>query len=171
MACAASPGGYPVGVVRRWLGLASLLSVMLLGLPSAEAQRPLPRTRIDLTVHQGDIRNVLRLFADVGNVNVVVGDDVSGTVSMRLRNAPWDAALRAILEAKGLDMEWDGEILRVERQTCEQIAPLRTRIVRLSHARAEEMAPLVRARLRSERGSVEVDERTNSLIVRDVDCP
>ena len=139
---------------------------------------------MDVSLHQADIRNVLRLFGEVGGVNIVYGDEVGGQVTLRLRGVPWDDALRAILEAKGLGMEWDGAILRVasretlareraariaDRQTCEETAPLRTRIVRLSYARAADVAAHVRARL-TPRGSVEVDERTNSLIVRDVDC-
>lgn len=140
---------------------------------------------MDVSLHQADIRNVLRLFAEVGDVNIVYGDEVFGTVSFRLRNARWDHALRAILHSKGLDMQWDGRILRVatfetlereraarlaDRETCEATAPLRTRILRLSHAQASAVAPIVRARLTA-RGRVEVDQRTNALIVTDVDCP
>ena len=135
-------------------------------------------------MHQADLRNVLRLFAEVGGINIVYGDEVGGQVTLRLRRVPWDDALRAILQARGLGMEWDGTILRVashetlareraaqigERRTCEETAPLRTRIVRLSYARAADVAEHVRARL-TPRGRVEIDERTNALIVRDVDC-
>ena len=128
---------------------------------------------------------MLRLFAEVGDVNIVYGEEIRGEVSFRFRNARWDDALRAILHSKGLGMEWDGRILRVasfetlereraarlaDRHTCEDTAPLRTRVLRLSHARAADVAPLIRARL-TPRGSVEVDERTNSVVVRDVACP
>lgn len=150
---------------------------------SAQA-RPLPTRKLDVSVHRADIRDVLRLFAEVGDVNVVYGEDVAGQVTFRLRDVRWDHALRAILQTRGLGMEWDGRILRVatietldrerasrvaERETCEETAPLHTRTLRLSHARASDVAPIVRARLTA-RGSVEVDERTNSLIVRDVAC-
>lgn len=161
-----------------------LLVTGLTSIASAQSQR-LPTRTMDVSLHQADIRNVLRLFAEVGDVNIVYGEDVSGTVSLRLRNARWDQALRAILASKGLDMQWDGRILRIatsetlereraarlaDRETCEATAPLRTRILRLSYAQAASVAPIVRARL-TERGRVEIDARTNSLIVTDVACP
>ncbi|MFW5921192.1 MAG: type IV pilus secretin PilQ, partial [Polyangiales bacterium] len=91
--------------------LALALAAACLGhASSAHADRPrtLPTTRIDLSVHEADIRNVLRLFAEVGDVDIVYGDGVTGTVTLRLRGVPWDRALAAILRTKGLDMQWDG---------------------------------------------------------------
>jgi type IV pilus assembly protein PilQ len=179
--------------MRRTLAIAGALSICLAAAPSAAeqgggvpARRALPTTRVDVSLHQADIQNVLRLFADIGRVNIVAGDEVTGTVTITLRGVRWDHALAAILRSKGLDMEWEDNVVRVvraealarERQAsvdaaarCRATAPLETRIIRVSHADAETVAALARASLRSDRGSVTVDPRTSSLIVRDVDCP
>jgi type IV pilus assembly protein PilQ len=165
-------------------GPASWLLAALLLVASLDAFAAPPGKRIDLEVHRADVRHVLRLLADVGGVNLVVGDDVSGEVTLRLRRVTWTAALDAVLFAKGLEVEWRGGIAHVaraevfaarrqreidRRQQCLDTAPLRTRILRPSYARAAEMAPLVRATL-TPRGTVHVDERTNTLVIRDVVC-
>ncbi len=172
---------------RVTIALATLsLVCLVVGAANAESRRSLPTRRVDVAFHQADIANVLRFFAEVGRINIVYGDDVDGTVTMQLKRVRWDRALRAILRTKGLDMAWEGNIIRVakagafarERQVvvdarhlCLSSSPLHTRIVRVSHARAEDVASLARATLQSERGSVTIDERTNSLIVRDTRCP
>ena len=129
-----------------------------------------------------DIHNILRLVADVGKVNIVAADDVSGTVTIRMRNVPWDQALDTILRAKGLGMVRRGNLIRVapqetlekEREAAiaakkqrEQLAPLETRLVPVSYATAEELSARIKELL-SDRGSVSVDARTNTLIVRDI---
>lgn len=138
--------------------------------------------RIDLDFKDADIHNILRLLAEVGGVNVVTADDVSGTVTIRMRNVPWDQALEVILQAKGLGMIRRGNLIRVapletlekerEARIAQQkqnvlLAPLETRIVPVSYAVAGELSPRV-SELLSERGNVSVDERTNVLIVRDI---
>jgi len=138
--------------------------------------------RIDLDFKDADIHNILRLLAEVGGVNVVTSDDVSGTVTIRMRNVPWDQALDVILQAKGLGMVRRGNLIRVapletlekEREAAiarqkqnQQLAPLETRLVPVSYATAEELQPRVQELL-SDRGNVSVDERTNVLIVRDI---
>ena len=138
--------------------------------------------RIDLDFKDADIHNILRLLAEVGGVNVVTSDDVGGTVTIRMRNVPWDQALDVVLQAKGLGMVRQGNLIRVaplaqleqEREAAiarqkqqEQLAPLETRLVPVSYATAQNLQPRVRELL-SERGSVSVDERTNMLIVRDI---
>jgi type II secretory pathway component HofQ len=69
--------------------------------------------RIDLDVKSADIHEVCRLLADVGKVNIVVADEVRGTVTLRLRNVPWDQALSTILRVKGFRAERDGNIITV----------------------------------------------------------
>ena len=69
--------------------------------------------RIDLDLKDADIHNVLRLLADVGQVNVVTADDVQGTVTIRMRNVPWDQALDVVLQSKGLGMVRAGNMMRV----------------------------------------------------------
>ena len=138
--------------------------------------------RIDLDFKDADIHNILRLIAEVGGVNVVTADDVSGSVTIRMRNVPWDQALDVILEAKGLGKIRRGNLIRVApletlekeleaaiaRQKLEtERAPLETRIVPVSYATAGNLSERVQELL-TERGNVSVDERTNVLIVRDV---
>ena len=69
--------------------------------------------RIDLDLKDADIHNVLRLLADVGRVNIVTADDVTGNVTIRMRNVPWDQALDVVLQAKGLGMVRQGNLIRV----------------------------------------------------------
>lgn len=137
--------------------------------------------RVDLDFRDADIQNILRLLGDVGRVNIVSSDDVSGSVTIRLRNVPWDQALEVILEAKGLGMVRRGNLIRVapadrlrqeredaiaEAQAARTLVPLETRLVPVSYARANELSARVQTML-SDRGLVNVDERTNVLIVSD----
>ncbi|MGB5811285.1 MAG: type IV pilus secretin PilQ, partial [Polyangiales bacterium] len=138
--------------------------------------------RIDLDFKDADIHNILRLLSEVGGVNVVTADNVGGTVTIRMRDVPWDQALDVVLQAKGLGMVRQGNLIRVaplaqleqEREAAiarkkqqEQLAPLETRLVPVSYAEAQNLQPRVRELL-SDRGSVSVDNRTNMLIVRDI---
>jgi type IV pilus assembly protein PilQ len=138
--------------------------------------------RIDLDLKDADIHNVLRLIGDVSRRNIVVADDVRGSVTIRLRNVPWDQALAVILQSKKLGMVEQGNLLRiapldtlqkereleVERRKMEmELAPIETRLIPVSYAEAGELKSRV-APLLSERGAITVDERTNTLIVRDV---
>ena len=138
--------------------------------------------RIDLDFKDADIHNILRLISDVGGVNIVTTDDVSGTVTIRMRNVPWDEALHVILQAKGLGMVRRDNLIRVaplatleqefeaelaRRRAQVQLAPLETRIVPVAYAKAEDMAARARDLL-SERGTVSVDSRTNVLIINDM---
>jgi type IV pilus assembly protein PilQ len=138
---------------------------------------------IDLDFKDADIHNILRLLAEVGGVNIVTSDDVSGSVTIRMRDVPWDQALDVILQAKGLGSEKKlGNLIRVAplevlekeremkiaKQKAEQeLAPLETRLVPVSYATAADVQPRIKEVL-SPRGNVSVDERTNVLIVRDV---
>ena len=137
--------------------------------------------RITLDFHDIEIRNLLRLIADVSKKNVVVADGVTGKVTVSLRNVPWDQALDIILKAKGLDKEELGNVIRVapfeviakEQQARADAAkaraplvPLKVRIIPVNFATASAVMPQVKDVL-SERGTVTVDERTNVLIVKD----
>ncbi len=138
--------------------------------------------RIDLDFKDADIHNILRLLSEVGGVNVVTADNVGGTVTIRMRDVPWDQALDVVLQAKSLGMVRQGNLLRVaplaqleqEREAAiarqkqqQQLAPLETRLVPVSYSTAQNLQPRVRELL-TERGSVSVDNRTNMLIVRDI---
>jgi type IV pilus assembly protein PilQ len=138
--------------------------------------------RITLDFHDIEIRNLLRLIADVSKKNIVVAEDVSGKVTVSLRNVPWDQALDLILKSKGLGKEEMGNVIRIAKY--EQIAkeaqaradaekarapslPLKVRLIPVNFARAGDVAGRVKDVL-SERGSVSTDDRTNVLIVKDV---
>jgi type IV pilus assembly protein PilQ len=138
--------------------------------------------RIDLDFKDADIHNILRLLADVGQVNIVTSDDVKGTVTIRMRDTPWDQALDVILRTKGLGQVREGNLIRVAPQAvlekeqeaevarqkvAVELKPLSTRLVPLSYANAEKIMPRVQDLL-SPRGKVSVDERTNMLIVSDI---
>ncbi|MFY0570642.1 type IV pilus secretin PilQ [Archangium lansingense] len=129
-----------------------------------------------------DIQNLLRVIAEISKKNIVVADDVSGKVTIRLRNVPWDQALDLVLRTKSLGKEEIGNIVRVAPlKTLEEEAKLRqerkkslvaqeellVNLLPVNYATATEMATRVKDVL-SERGSVTVDTRTNVLIVKDV---
>ncbi len=140
--------------------------------------------RISLDLKDADIQNVLRLLADVSKLNIVAGDDVQGKVTIKLRNVPWDQALDIILTSKQLDKTRNGNIIRVapievlrkeeelrlERMRAqEELEPLKVRLIPISYAAAEEIKPQVTALL-STRGKVNIDLRTNVLIVEDIEA-
>jgi type IV pilus assembly protein PilQ len=144
--------------------------------------------RITLNFQDIQVRSVLQLIADVSDRNIVVSDSVSGSLTLRLTNVPWDQALDIVLETKNLDMRESGNVTwvapiqeiaareqqvlraRADRQTLE---PLRTVMLPISYASASDLAALVSVSqgdetgMLSERGSVSVDERTNTLLVTD----
>jgi type IV pilus assembly protein PilQ len=141
---------------------------------------------IDLKVTNADVTEVIRTFAQISGLNIIVQPGVSGTVTAELDNVPWDQALEQVLKINNLSYELDGNVMRIapvsvlrqEAQEKQQLVqaqalsiPLRTVFRRLSYARASEIAGLLRsgqAGLLSQRGSVIVDERTNSLIIKEL---
>jgi len=138
--------------------------------------------RIDLDLKGADIHNILRLLADVGQVNIVTSDDVKGEITIKMRNVPWDQALDVILRSKLLGQVREGNLIRVaplailEKELEQEIArqkqlhdvlPTETRIIAVSYADAKNLQERARDLL-SARGRVSVDERTNQLIVSDV---
>lgn len=168
-----------------WLRATLFAAALLAALPAFAAAPEAPRAgkRISLQVQRADLQSVLRLLAEAGRVNLVMGEDVRGTVTLHLRNVAWEQALDLVLRSNGLGSERTGNILRVAplkvlRDEAEarvrlaelkkQERPVSVQIIPVSHARAADLAPHVKANL-SERGSVSVDERTSSLIVRDVE--
>ncbi len=138
--------------------------------------------RIDLDLKDADVHNVLRLLGDVGRVNIVVADNVSGNVTIRMRNVPWDQALDVVLQAKKLGVDRRGNLLRVapledlekeremeiaRRKQEEALAPIETRLIPISYASAPDMANRAGVLL-TNRGAIAIDSRTNTLIARDV---
>src|ERR1017187_7373176 len=138
--------------------------------------------RIDLDFKGADIHNILRLLADVGQVNVIVADDVRGDVTIKMRDVPWDQALDVVLRSKGLGSVREGNLLRVaplaflEKELEAEIArqkqiadilPIETRLIGVSYAESGQLMDKIRDLL-SPRGKVSEDHRTNTLIVSDV---
>ena len=138
--------------------------------------------RIDLDFKGADIHNILRLLADVGQVNVIVADDVRGEVTIKMRDVPWDQALDVVLRSKGLGSVREGNLLRVaplaslekeleaeiarQRQVAD-VLPIETRLIGVSSAEAGQLIDKIHDLL-SPRGKVSQDHRTNTLIVSDV---
>jgi type IV pilus assembly protein PilQ len=138
--------------------------------------------RISLDFKDVDIRDVLRLIADVSDLNVIAGDEVSGNVTIRLVDVPWDQALDVILLTKGLGFVRVGSVLRIapvevlqqeeearlqERRSKEKLEDLVVKLQPVNYANVKEVSNLVR-RLLTPRGSVDVDQRTNTVIIKDV---
>ncbi|HET7289302.1 MAG TPA: type IV pilus secretin PilQ [Thermodesulfobacteriota bacterium] len=128
-----------------------------------------------------DIRDVLRIISDISGLNMIISRNVSGTVTLKLTNVPWDQALDVILEDAGLGAFIDGNVLRVAplgtlqarqkavkkaAETSEELEPLITKQVFVNYATAEELIPLVEPLL-SDRGELRVDVRTNSILIND----
>jgi type IV pilus assembly protein PilQ len=145
-------------------------------------ERPYSGRRVDLDFQSADIHSILRLLADVGHVNIVTADDVTGSVTIRMNNVPWDQGLDVVLSAKGLGMVRSGNLIRVaplaqlqkerELRIAQQRAeldlmPLEMRLIQISYAKAEDIQSRARDLL-SSRGAISVDERTNTIIARDV---
>jgi type IV pilus assembly protein PilQ len=141
---------------------------------------------IDLKVTNADVTDVLRTFAQISGLNVIVQPGVTGTVTAELENVPWDQALEQVLKINGLDYELDGNVMRIaptdtlkkEAQDRQQLSaakslsiPLRTIYQRLSYADAAQVSRLLKSGqsgILSQRGSVMVDFRTNALIIKEL---
>lgn len=137
--------------------------------------------RLSLDLQEADIHTVFRFISDFADVNIVASDDVKGTVTVRMKDVPWDEALAAVLNAKGLGAQRYGNILRVApletikaeqqaaleaKKATEQLEELQLYVAPLNYAQADELTEQVAAVL-SERGSVQVDARGNQLIIKD----
>jgi type IV pilus assembly protein PilQ len=141
--------------------------------------------RLTLNFQEIETRAVLQLLADASGQNIVVSDSVSGNVTLRLQNVPWDQALDIVLRTKGLDKRRQDNVIIVAPQEelaarekadlaakkdIQELAPLRAEYLQVNYAKAAEMAALIKTQsgsLLSARGSVAVDERTNTLLLQD----
>jgi type IV pilus assembly protein PilQ len=122
--------------------------------------------KIDLDYKKSDIHDLMRLLADVGGVNIIVPDDISARVTIRLRRVPWDQALDVILASKGLGYKLEGPgLFRISTQK-ELDAP-KPEIFNLNYVNAAAVQAQLESLL-SRKGSVQVDSRTNAVIVNDV---
>jgi len=139
---------------------------------------------ISLELKDADVKDVLRTFAKITGLNVVVDPGVSGSVTVNLENVPWDQCLDIILRVNGLDYVVENNVLRVARiqqltaeksqqamlrKESENAKPMRTVAKTLSYAKAGAVKSVLTSQgfILSDRGSVVVDDRTNQLIIRD----
>ena len=141
--------------------------------------------RLSLNFQTIEVRAVLQLLADFTGLNMVTSDSVSGSLTLRLKNVPWDQALDIILKTKGLSKRQTGNVMLVapteeiaarekleleSQKQIEELAPLRSEYIQINYAKAADLAALLKAKenqLMSERGNVTVDQRTNTLLVQD----
>ena len=141
--------------------------------------------RLSLNFQNIEVRAVLQLIADFTGLNMVASDTVSGSLTLRLKNVPWDQALDIILKTKGLAMRQTGNVILIApteeiaarekleleaQKQIEELAPLRSEFIQVNYAKASTLATLLKAEensLMTDRGRVSVDERTNTLLVRD----
>jgi len=148
---------------------------------------------VSFTFQDIPVRSVIQLIADASQLNIVVADTVSGNVTLRLNNVPWDQALDIVLQSKQLDQRRTGdviwvapasEIMKREQEKLEafnkrvELQALDNVFIQVNYAKAEDLAKLISGSdssgdgsensLLSERGSVTFDERTNTLLVNDI---
>ncbi len=151
--------------------------------PGAAGAQPWTGEPVSLQFQNADLRSVLRTFAEISALNLVLDPEVAGTVDVALTDVPWDQAFDTILRANGLGYEVEGTIVRIapraslaaeaqqRREMTEEAALAGELVVRtreLEHARAAELAPLVTEAALSMRGQVQIDTRTNTLILTDL---
>jgi type IV pilus assembly protein PilQ len=141
--------------------------------------------RLSLNFQDIEVRSVLQLLADFTGLNLVVSDSVEGNLTLRLKNVPWDQAMDIILKTKGLDQRKAGNVILIaptdeiaarekleleSRKQVEELERLRTEFIKVNYAKAGDLADLLKLKdnaILSPRGSVSVDERTNTLLVKD----
>ncbi|MCW8944332.1 MAG: type IV pilus secretin PilQ [Sedimenticola sp.] len=142
--------------------------------------------RLSLNFQDIEVRAVLQLLADFTGLNLVTSDTVSGNITLRLKNVPWDQALSIILKTRGLSMRQNGNVMLIapteeiaarekleleSQRQIEELAPLFSEYIQLNYAKATDIQKLLKSEgnqlLTPERGNVTFDERTNTLLVRD----
>jgi len=143
--------------------------------------------RISLNFQDIEVRALLQILADFNDFSLVVGDNVTGNITMRLDNVPWDQALDLVLRSRGLDQRLVGNVLYVapaaeiaaaelqvlqSTQQTAELAPLITEYIEVNYAIAADILALLqgeRGNILTDRGSAAVDARTNTLIVQDIE--
>jgi type IV pilus assembly protein PilQ len=138
---------------------------------------------VTLDFTDADLRAVLRTFADISGLNMVIDPKVDGKVNLSLHEVPWDQALDIILRSNGLAYELDGTVVRIapvsvftaekddrkkQQDSADSAADLPTITRTLSYAKAADLVPLLKSAALSSRGDVQIDPRTNTLIIRDI---
>jgi len=160
-----------------------LASAKLPPLPDPAAKPVYHGQRISLDFKDADIQNVLRVLADVSGLNIIATDDVKGKVTLHLVDVPWDQALDLVLNTNRLEKTQEGNVVRIstvsrlkdEREALRaaqdaerELEALQVKYVKVNYARADDaLVDKVKGVL-TDRGSVTFDDRTNTIIVRDI---
>jgi type IV pilus assembly protein PilQ len=155
----------------------------------AEEKKEYTGERLTLNFQDIDVRSVLQLLADTSGQNIVVSDSVTGNLTLRLQNVPWDQALDIVLRTKGLDKRRQDNVIIIgptaelaSREKAElaahkevqDLSPTHTEFLQVNYAKVTDLAKLIKAgtggatnSMLSPRGSLSIDERTNTLLVQD----
>jgi type IV pilus assembly protein PilQ len=154
---------------------------------AADEKKEYTGERLTLNFQDIDVRSVLQLLADTSGQNIVVSDSVSGNLTLRLQNVPWDQALDIVLRTKGLDKRRQDNVIIIgptdelaSREKAElaahkevqELSPTHTEFMQVNYAKVVDLAKLIKTAntkdsMLSPRGSLSVDERTNTLLVQD----
>lgn len=135
--------------------------------------------RLSLNFQDIEVRSVLQLIADFTGLNVVVSDSVSGSLTLRLKNVPWDQALEIILKTKGLDKRKSGNVLLIApaeeiaqqeklaleaKQQVQELAPLQSEFFEVNFAKAEQILNLIKGKSEDGEGQSEGDSKSSGLL-------
>ncbi|MDP2055996.1 MAG: type IV pilus secretin PilQ, partial [Acidobacteriota bacterium] len=179
----APPAPAPAAAFGREGGQAPSGLATLQTATNAQGQRTFTGDPITLDFQSADLRAVLRTFAEISGLNIVIDPSIQGTVDVSLRDVPWDQALDIILRANKLGYSVDGTIVRIvpvsvlaqETEDRKKLADasalageLRVITRPLSYAQARDLVPIITKSALSPRGDVQIDTRTNTLIIRDL---
>jgi type IV pilus assembly protein PilQ len=154
---------------------------------AAEEKKEYTGERLTLNFQDIDVRSVLQLLADTSGQNIVVSDSVTGNLTLRLQNVPWDQALDIVLRTKGLDKRRQDNVIIIgpteelaSREKAElsahkevqELSPTHTEFMQVNYAKVADLAKLIKSTnakdsMLSPRGSLSLDERTNTLLVQD----
>jgi type IV pilus assembly protein PilQ len=157
---------------------------------SADDKKEYTGERLTLNFQDIDVRSVLQLLADTSGQNIVVSDSVTGNLTLRLQNVPWDQALDIVLRTKGLDKRRQDNVIIVgptaelasrekaelaARKEVAELSPVRTEFMQVNYAKVADLLKLIKPQsggggansMLSTRGSISIDERTNTLLVQD----
>ncbi|AZN37698.1 type IV pilus secretin PilQ [Iodobacter ciconiae] len=142
--------------------------------------------KLSLNFQNVEIRTVLQVIAEFTGLNIITSDTVTGNLTLRLKDVPWDQALDMILQAKGLDQRKNGSVLWVapreelaskekqeleSRKQIDELEPTRTEAFQLRYQKAEDLKKMLsddKQQMLSKRGSIVIDSRTNTLFVQDI---
>jgi type IV pilus assembly protein PilQ len=153
----------------------------------AEEKKEYTGERLTLNFQDIDVRSVLQLLADTSGQNIVVSDSVNGNLTLRLQNVPWDQALDIVLRTKGLDKRRQDNVIIIgptdelatrekaelaAHKEVQELSPTHTEFMQVNYAKVSDLAKLIKTTnakdsMLSPRGSLSVDERTNTLLVQD----